>query len=85
MTSTTLIAREYASVFFAALSDLLTAGLIDTDYPIYIIELGAGHGKFSVRFIHQLDTMVAEAIAKEPAGQKHPMVSHHVSRVLPRI
>jgi len=62
VTSNPYIANSYARVVLAFLRDALSAGAtgsakgvkIDPEKPIYIVELAAGHGRFSFLFLKKL-------------------------------
>ncbi len=56
ITTTPFIARAYAKVVLGYLRDV--AALLDPTEPIYIIELGAGSGRFGYRFCLQLSDLL---------------------------
>jgi hypothetical protein len=58
ITSNSFIAREYSRIFFSAMIDLYNSNKLDISCPIYIIELGAGHGKFSILFVRFLSKLL---------------------------
>lgn len=53
VTSNTFIARAYARLVFGYVRDLVSDTYIpiDTNQPLYIVELGAGSGRFSYHFL----------------------------------
>lgn len=51
VTSNPTIAGAYAQVIFGWLRDLAAAATIDAARPLYVIELGAGSGRFSYHFL----------------------------------
>jgi tetratricopeptide (TPR) repeat protein len=51
VTSNPYIAKAYAQMIFAWLRDLVATNALDTSNPVYIIELGAGSGRFSYHFL----------------------------------
>lgn len=56
-TSNANIATNYAKLVFSAILDRLNIGLINIDDPIYVIELGAGHGVFTGLFVSRLQNL----------------------------
>src|SRR5215207_7978012 len=54
ITSNPFIARAYAQVVCGYLRDCRAAGLLDESEPIYIIELGAGSGRFGFHFFKKM-------------------------------
>ena len=64
ITSNAHIARAYAKTVLGYLADLCSKGELDTSKPVYVVELGAGSGKFSfllVKAILERDAQVAAA------------------------
>lgn len=61
ITSNPFIAHAYAQLVLAYLSDCLSAGggQVDPAQPIYLVELAAGHGKFSFFFLQELQELKA--------------------------
>lgn len=55
-TSNVHIASTYAQLVFSSIVDRLSTGQLDIDAPVYIIELGAGHGVLSRRFAERLQS-----------------------------
>jgi len=51
ITSNTFIADQYVRMVYAYLQDWQDE--IDKDYPVYLIELGTGAGRFSYHFLHR--------------------------------
>lgn len=51
ITSNTFIADQYVQLVYAYLRDWEAE--IDKDYPVYLVELGAGAGRFSFHFLQQ--------------------------------
>lgn len=59
LTSNSMVGDTYAELIFAFLSDLGRKGnIIDT---VYILELGAGHGKLAFHIIMHLDRLIFES------------------------
>lgn len=54
ITSNPFIAHSYAQVVRGFLADLRGAGALDPGQPLYLIELAAGHGRFTFLFLSQL-------------------------------
>ncbi|RPJ00726.1 MAG: hypothetical protein EHM39_04430, partial [Chloroflexi bacterium] len=52
ITSNPSIAHAYARVVFGYLRDLLPT--LDTSQPVYLLELGAGSGRFAFYFLRRL-------------------------------
>jgi hypothetical protein len=73
ITSNSFIAREYSGIFFSAIIDLYTCKKLDPSSPIYIVELGAGHGKFSILFVRFLSKLL------ENSSFNHLKVIHIIS------
>jgi len=57
ITCNAFIGRSYAKVLQGFIADLLRQGAMDKDEPLYIVELGAGSGKFSYYMLKALDEM----------------------------
>ena len=51
ITSNPFIAKQYAEMTLAFLLDLKKQNLLNKNFPIYILELGTGHGRFSFYFL----------------------------------
>lgn len=69
-TSNCVICNAYASTFFGCLWDCYVRDALDPYQPTYIIELGAGHGKFSILFLRQLSRLLSQARQTgHPIGQ----------------
>lgn len=54
ITSNPFIAHAYAQVVRGFLADLRGAGALDLGQPLYIVELAAGHGRFTFLLLSQL-------------------------------
>src|SRR5215207_6053264 len=54
ITSNPFIARAYAQVVCGYLRDCRAARLIDESQPVYMVELGAGSGRFGFHFFKKL-------------------------------
>lgn len=54
LTSNSYIARGYAHVVLGYLRDCLNASLIDPKDPVYLLDLGAGTGRFAYFFLQEL-------------------------------
>lgn len=57
ITSNAFIGRAYAKVLHGYLQDSLASGALDPSQPLYIVELGAGSGKFSFYMLRALDEL----------------------------
>lgn len=57
ITNSSLVANTYADLIFAFLKDLESSG--KSDDVVYILELGAGHGRLSYNIIEHLDQLMA--------------------------
>ena len=53
-TSNIGIATAYAQVVFSRILESINSGQINSNFPVYIIELGSGHGVFSGKFASRL-------------------------------
>lgn len=51
VTSNPFIARAYSNVVLGFLRDCLTHHTLDTNQPVYIVELGTGSGRFAYHFL----------------------------------
>lgn len=56
MTSNSMVGRTYAELIFAFLKDLATKG--QTKETLYILELGAGHGRLAFHILKHLEQLV---------------------------
>ncbi len=56
VTTSPITARAYARVVFGFWRDIQTS--LDPSQPVYIVELGAGSGRFAYRFLKALSTLV---------------------------
>jgi len=65
ITANNFIAHSYAKVVHAYLLDSFSRGEIMVDAPVYILELGAGSGKFSFLFLKALLARLAEHFDEE--------------------
>lgn len=54
ITSNSYIAKAYAHVALGYLRDCIAQSLIDTAHPLYILDLGAGTGRFAYLFLKEL-------------------------------
>jgi hypothetical protein len=63
ITSNPFIARAYARVVLGYLRDLATG--LDTTQPVYIIELGAGSGRFAYHFLQSLISSLSQSALKD--------------------
>jgi tetratricopeptide (TPR) repeat protein len=52
ITSNPFVARTYCDVVLSYIRDLRESGELPQDQPLYIVELGAGSGRFSYHFLH---------------------------------
>ncbi len=55
ITSNMFIANQYAYWAAMALKDATDQGVLDVQHPVYLLELGAGHGRFGAYFTQRLD------------------------------
>lgn len=53
VTTNAFVGAAYARSVRGFLRDLYAAGKLDTNHPVYLIELGAGSGKFAYNFLHE--------------------------------
>src|SRR4051794_30481461 len=67
ITTSPLIARAYARIVFGFLRDMHAS--IDPTHPVYIVELGAGSGRFAYRFLKAFT-----ALRDETPGPHPPVV-----------
>jgi len=58
ITSTPFIARAYARMVLGFLRDCAGEGRLDREKPVYLVELGAGSGRFSYHFRRRLDELL---------------------------
>ena len=58
VTNSSIAAKTYAELIFAFLKDLALEGSIDQ--VVYILELGAGHGKLCFNILKYLDSLIAQ-------------------------
>ncbi len=59
-TCNAFIAEAYARVVFGWLRDVVAGG-IDPSQPVYIVELGAGSGRFAFLFLQRLQALLARS------------------------
>lgn len=64
VTNNSKCARTYAKLIFALLQDISTEE--NSDEPIYILELGAGHGRLSFQILRHLQKMVDTSLEVLP-------------------
>ena len=57
LTSNAMVGKTYAALIFAFLKDTAQNG--QTQHPVYILELGAGHGRLAFHILKQLDHLIA--------------------------
>jgi tetratricopeptide (TPR) repeat protein len=76
ITTSPFTARAYARVVLGYLRDVQTS--VDGSAPIYILELGAGSGRFGYRFIKHFSRLVEHSSLPRPASFVYVMtdVSH---------
>jgi tetratricopeptide (TPR) repeat protein len=65
VTSNPLIARAYVQILLGYFRDLAAAGELDAASPLYVMELGAGSGRFSYLFRRALDELLARSIVHD--------------------
>src|SRR5438105_1168574 len=51
VTSNPFVGAAYARIVAAFIRDCLDAGTVDPTQPVYVLELGAGSGRFSFQFL----------------------------------
>ena len=54
LTSSPFLAEAYANIVLGFLRDCQASGQINSNHPVYILELGAGHGRFGYAFLKKL-------------------------------
>ena len=59
VTSNPYFANSYASIIVRYIQDQMIKGVINTDEPVYIVELGAGSGTFSFYFLKIFTELVS--------------------------
>ncbi|WP_299464704.1 class I SAM-dependent methyltransferase [uncultured Microscilla sp.] len=64
ITSNPYMAKTYAHMIMGMLRDSL--GQHDTDEPLYVVELGAGHGRFSFHVLRELSHQLALLGIEQP-------------------
>ncbi len=62
VTSNPTIAGAYARVIFGWLRDLNAGAALDASRPLYLIELGAGSGRFSFHFLQHFFTLLDQSV-----------------------
>ncbi len=65
ITSNPLIARAYAQMILGYLRDLDADGTLDRAQPFYVVELGAGSGRFSYYLRRHLDAILARSAFRD--------------------
>ncbi len=62
ITTNAFLARQYAHLCLQFIRDFAAApgSALDADEPIYIVELGSGHGKLGFLFLRQLELLRSE-------------------------
>src|SRR6266849_5684764 len=58
ITTSPIIARAYARIVLGFLRDMSAA--LDPDQPLYVVELGAGSGRFAYRFLKAFTALLEE-------------------------
>ena len=58
LTSNSMVGNTYAQLIFAFLKDLADKG--QSDEKVYILELGAGHGRFAFHVLKHLERLVSQ-------------------------
>ncbi len=58
LTSNSMVGRTYAELIFAVLKDLSAKGKVHE--KVYIVELGAGHGRLAFHLLKHLDRLTAQ-------------------------
>jgi tetratricopeptide (TPR) repeat protein len=67
VTSNTFIAQAYARLVLGYLRDLLREGRHDAAQPLYVLELGAGSGRFSYHFLQCFFAMLQQSALSQVA------------------
>lgn len=65
VTSNTFIAQAYAKLVFGYLRDVLRDARHDPQAPLYVLELGAGSGRFSYHFLTSFFAMLEQSVHRE--------------------
>ncbi|MEL7220720.1 MAG: SAM-dependent methyltransferase [Bacteroidota bacterium] len=65
VTSNARVGKTYAELIFAFLKDLATKG--QSQETVYIVELGAGHGRLAFHILKHLERLIAEQDLSLPA------------------
>ncbi len=63
ITTSPYIARAYAAIVLGYLRDV--ADQLDRSAPVYVLELGAGSGRFGYRFIKRLSTLLEHSTLRD--------------------
>jgi hypothetical protein len=59
MTSNSFIAKNYAHTVLGFLRDCIAQSQLDSSHPIYILDLGAGTGRFAYQFLQELLRLIS--------------------------
>ncbi|MBB63669.1 MAG: hypothetical protein CMO81_01230 [Waddliaceae bacterium] len=59
LTSAPLLARHFASLIAAYLSDSLQAGILDLNKPVYFLDIGAGAGRLCFQILRELESLLS--------------------------
>ncbi|MEX1018952.1 MAG: tetratricopeptide repeat protein [Litorilinea sp.] len=73
ITSNPFIAHAYAQLIWAYWRDGIAADTLDPAHPSYILELGAGSGRFAFLFLTQLAALLDRAGVENAAGAGNPV------------
>ncbi len=65
LTSNSMVGKTYAELIFGILKDLAAKGAIEE--TVYILELGAGHGRLAFHTLRHLEALAAQVNLKLPA------------------
>ncbi len=65
ITSNTFIAQAYAKLVFGYLRDVLRDARYDPQAPLYVLELGAGSGRFSYHFLTFFFSLLEQSVHRE--------------------
>src|ERR1043166_4363456 len=63
--SNPFVARTYADIVMGYLRDCREAGLVSPERPLYVVELGAGSGRFSYHFLHAFLPLLSESSLRD--------------------
>jgi len=65
ITSNPFIAKAYAKVVFGFLQDWTDSNALDSSQPLYVVELGAGSGRFAYHFLQKFLRLLSRSPLKD--------------------